>query len=47
VENLEQAIAHLTSLGFPPASEILLASHGREIYACDPDGNRLILHESK
>ncbi|MBW4493238.1 MAG: VOC family protein [Oscillatoria princeps RMCB-10] len=46
VSDLEAAIAHLDALGFPPAGEILTASHGREIYACDPAGNRLILHES-
>lgn len=26
--------------------EIAIASHGRECYAYDPDGNRLILHEA-
>ncbi|WP_017717306.1 VOC family protein [Kamptonema formosum] len=46
VSDLEAAIAHLDALGFPPAGEILTASHGREIYACDPAGNRLILHQS-
>ncbi len=45
VVNLEAAIAHITELGYPPIGEILTASHGREIYACDPDGNRLILHQ--
>ncbi|HYW20307.1 MAG TPA: VOC family protein [Nodularia sp. (in: cyanobacteria)] len=45
VSNLEQAIAHLTNLGYPPPGEISTASHGREIYAYDPDGNRLILHQ--
>jgi hypothetical protein len=47
VENLEQAIAHITHLGYPPPGHIQLASHGREIYAYDPCGNRLILHESR
>ena len=46
VRNLESAIVHLTSLGYPPPGEILTASHGKEIYAYDPDGNRLILHQS-
>ncbi|NEO31975.1 MAG: VOC family protein [Symploca sp. SIO3C6] len=46
VDNLEEAIAHLTSLGYPPPGEIIVASHGREIYAYDPAGNRLILHQS-
>lgn len=46
VSKLEDAIAHLTDLGYPPPGEISIASHGREIYAYDPDGNRLILHQS-
>ncbi|MFB2877390.1 VOC family protein [Floridanema aerugineum] len=46
VENLSSAIAHLTALGYPPPGEITTASHGREIYAYDPAGNRLILHQS-
>lgn len=46
VENLETAIAHLADLGYPPPGEILTASHGREIYAYDPDGNWLILHQA-
>jgi hypothetical protein len=45
VSNLEDAIAHLTALGYPPPGNISIASHGREIYAYDPDGNRLILHQ--
>lgn len=45
VANLEDAIAHLTTLGYPPPGEIITASHGREIYAYDPEGNRLILHQ--
>ncbi|WP_180975420.1 VOC family protein [Fischerella thermalis] len=47
VISLEDAIAHLTALGYPPPGEIIIASHGREIYAYDPDGNRLILHQSE
>lgn len=47
VENLEEAIAHLTSIGYPPPGDILTASHGREIYAYDPAGNRLIVHQSE
>ncbi|MBW4688433.1 MAG: VOC family protein [Komarekiella atlantica HA4396-MV6] len=46
VSNLEDAIAHLTALGYPPPGNISIASHGREIYAYDPDGNRLILHQT-
>jgi catechol 2,3-dioxygenase-like lactoylglutathione lyase family enzyme len=47
VENLEVAIAHLAAMGYPPPGEIIVASHGREIYAYDPAGNRLILHQSR
>lgn len=46
VNHLEDAIAHLTNLGYPPPGDISIASHGREIYAYDPDGNRLILHQA-
>ncbi|MEH2392579.1 MAG: VOC family protein [Nostoc sp.] len=46
VSNLEDAIAHLTALGYPPPGNISIADHGREIYAYDPDGNRLILHQA-
>ncbi|ERT07987.1 glyoxalase-like domain protein [Lyngbya aestuarii BL J] len=46
VANLEDAIAELSRLGYRPPGEILTASHGREIYAYDPLGNRLILHQS-
>lgn len=46
VVNLDSAIATLSDLGYPPPGEILTASHGREIYAYDPLGNRLILHQS-
>jgi len=46
VADLGGAIARLGAIGYPPPGEILTASHGREIYAYDPDGNRLILHEA-
>jgi catechol 2,3-dioxygenase-like lactoylglutathione lyase family enzyme len=46
VESLEDSIGILAQLGYRPAGEITTASHGREIYADDPDGNRLILHQS-
>jgi predicted enzyme related to lactoylglutathione lyase len=46
VSDLENAVAHLTHLGYPPPGEILTAAHGKEIYAYDPQGNRLILHQS-
>ncbi|MGB3308858.1 MAG: VOC family protein [Nodosilinea sp.] len=46
VVDLAAAIAHLTRLGYAPTGSVLTASHGREVYAHDPDGNRLILHQS-
>ncbi len=46
VENLTGAIATLTDLGHPPPGNVIYASHGQEIYAYDPAGNRLILHQS-
>jgi predicted enzyme related to lactoylglutathione lyase len=46
VRQLEAAIERLTELGYPPPSAITMAAHGREIYAYDPAGNRLILHEA-
>ena len=45
VKNLDQAIATLRDMGYPPPGEIIEASHGKEIYAYDPEGNRLILHQ--
>lgn len=46
VANLDAAIAHLTDMGYPPLGEIQTTSHGRETYAYDAEGNRLILHQS-
>lgn len=46
VADLEAAIAHLKNIGHPPSGDIMQTSHGQEIYAYDPDGNRLILHQS-
>ena len=46
VEHLEQAIAHISEIGYPPTGKIIEASHGREIYAYDPMRNRLILYQS-
>ena len=46
VVSLEDSIDKLAQLGYPPTGQITTASHGREIYAYDPDGNRLILHQS-
>lgn len=45
VVDLDYAIASLTDLGYPPPGKIIIASHGKEIYAYDPTGNRLILHQ--
>jgi predicted enzyme related to lactoylglutathione lyase len=46
VTNLEAAIDRLIVLGCPPPGEIILADHGREIYAVDPAGHRLIVYEA-
>lgn len=46
VDNLESVMCHLESNGHPDFGEIINASHGREIYAYDIDGNRIILHQS-
>jgi predicted enzyme related to lactoylglutathione lyase len=46
VANLEDSIDKLAQIGYPPSGKITTASHGREIYAYDPDGNRLILHQA-
>lgn len=46
VKDLERAIAHMTTLGSLAPGPIQHASHGREIYAYDPNGNRLILYEA-
>lgn len=45
VRDIYGAIAHLTAMGYPPPGPLMTASHGREIYSYDPDGNRLILHQ--
>lgn len=45
VTDLAGAIAHLTDLGYAPPGPVLTASHGCEVYAYDPDSNRLILHQ--
>ncbi len=46
VEDLEVAIARLKAMGHLPPGERMQTSHGQEIYAYDPDGNRIILHQS-
>ncbi|MEO1428679.1 MAG: VOC family protein [Cyanobacteria bacterium J06632_19] len=46
VKDLESVMSHLENLGHPPFRQITNASHGREVYAYDIDGNRIILHQS-
>jgi len=46
VVDLDSAIAQLICLGYPPRTQIINGSHGKELYTYDPDGNRLILHQS-
>jgi hypothetical protein len=46
VSDLERLIDHLKTLGYAPPGKIIYSSHGQEIYAYDPDGNRIILHQS-
>ncbi len=47
VENLEKALEHLATNGYPQNPTVLNASHGRECYVYDPDGNRIILHQGQ
>jgi predicted enzyme related to lactoylglutathione lyase len=47
VPQLEAAIAQVRAAGGACLDDITLASHGREVYAYDPAGNRLILHEGR
>jgi predicted enzyme related to lactoylglutathione lyase len=47
VDDLGSAIAYLDGLGYPPVGPIRSASHGQEVYAYDPDGNRVILHQPR
>lgn len=44
VTDLEGAIAHLDAQACPHG-KILKASHGQEVYAYDPQGNRLIIYQ--
>ncbi|MGA7954094.1 MAG: glyoxalase [Gloeobacterales cyanobacterium] len=46
VDSLEKIMEHLKKLGYPPKGKVMTASHGREIYAYDPVGNRIILYQS-
>jgi predicted enzyme related to lactoylglutathione lyase len=47
VDNLEKVLEHLATNGYPQTSTVLNASHGRECYIYDPDGNRIILHQGQ
>lgn len=58
VEHLQGAIAQVSTAYAalqqrggasvpPPVGAVFTTSHGREAYAYDPDGNRLILHEAR
>jgi catechol-2,3-dioxygenase len=49
VTDLDQTLTHLATQSLLPDGPppILLASHGRETYLFDPDGNRIILYERK
>lgn len=44
VADLEGAIAHL-DVQSCPHGPVLTASHGQEVYAYDPQGNRLIIYQ--
>jgi predicted enzyme related to lactoylglutathione lyase len=47
VNDLELAIDHAHQPNCLPPSAIITASHGREAYVYDPDGNRIILHQGE
>jgi predicted enzyme related to lactoylglutathione lyase len=44
--NLDEAFAELSQLDNIQISALITASHGREFYITDPDGNRIILHQT-
>jgi predicted enzyme related to lactoylglutathione lyase len=46
VSDLDEAIARITALGYAPPGGVIHTPHGREVYAYDPEQNRLILHQS-
>jgi len=46
VPNLTEVIRELKAIDYP-VDNIITASHGRELYIYDPDGNRLIFYEPK
>ncbi|MEM9273338.1 MAG: VOC family protein [Cyanobacteria bacterium P01_F01_bin.143] len=45
VVDIEKAIAFFSEIGYPISGDIITASHGKEIYAYDPAGNRLIIYQ--
>lgn len=45
VVDLNDAIAHMSELGYAPPHDILTSSHGREVHAFDPMGNRIIFYQ--
>ncbi|MGK7897757.1 MAG: VOC family protein [Xenococcus sp. (in: cyanobacteria)] len=45
VTDLENAIAFLKSIGYPPNNDVIVSSHGKELYVYDPSGNRIILYQ--
>jgi predicted enzyme related to lactoylglutathione lyase len=47
VDNLEMALSHLAAHGYSQTATVIIASHGRECYIYDPDGNRVILHQGQ
>jgi predicted enzyme related to lactoylglutathione lyase len=46
VPDLDETLAYLANLNLDPGP-IQTASHGREVYLYDPDGNRIILYEPR
>lgn len=45
VDNLPETIAFLKTLGAHVDPDVYPSSHGQEVYAYDPQGNRLILYQ--
>ena len=45
VDDLKDAIAFLTEIGYPSSGDIIVSSHGKELYVYDPSGNRIILYQ--
>ena len=45
VADLEYAIAFLKAIGYPSNNNVMISSHGKELYVYDPLGNRIILYQ--